>query len=343
MTYSWSVLRISVARLILILATSLLLSSSHADTVFGQSLSGFDRGNAKAMLDILKGDIKNNYYDKSFRGIDLDKRFKDAELALNEAQTRDQLMAIVAQPLIDFNDSHTVFIPPSRSSMIQYGWQMQMIGDYGFITEVRPGSDAEAKGLKRGDVILSVDGFQPDRANMWKMLYRYYAIMPSRSVNLVVQSPYESKTRSLDILSKIKPGKAVVDYGDLFVRYLSQERDIDHDRDYEIGDDVFIWKMPTFEVSSDHVDALMNKASKYKTLILDLRSNSGGYVQTLERLAGYFIEKDTKIAELKGRKVMKPLMAKSRGDKSFKGKLIVLVDSGSASASEVFARFCQLE
>jgi C-terminal processing protease CtpA/Prc len=45
----------------------------------------------------------------------------------------------------------------------------------------------------------------------------------------------------------------------------------------------------------------------------------------------------------KGRKDMKPQMAKSRGDKVFKGQLVVLVDSRSASAAELFARIVQLE
>lgn len=40
---------------------------------------------------------------------------------------------------------------------------------------------------------------------------------------------------------------------------------------------------------------------------------------------------------------MKPQMAKTQGDKVFPGKVIVLVDSNSASAAEIFARLMQLE
>lgn len=81
----------------------------------------------------------------------------------------------------------------------------------------------------------------------------------------------------------------------------------------------------------------------HKALILDLRSNGGGYVVMLKRLLGHFFDKDVKIADLKYRKKMETVVAKTRGANSFKGQLIVLIDSRSASAAEAFARVIQLE
>jgi carboxyl-terminal processing protease len=63
----------------------------------------------------------------------------------------------------------------------------------------------------------------------------------------------------------------------------------------------------------------------------------------LARLAGYFFDHDVKIADMKGRKEMKPILAKTRGSSIYKGQLLVLIDSESASASELFARTIQLE
>ena len=307
-----------------------------------QSLGPYDRDSARAMLSMVKDDLKSNYYDPTFRGANLDDRFKEAEARVKSATTRDQLMAIVAQRLLDLNDSHTFFIPPARAARVEYGWQMQMIGDGGYVAAVKPKSDAEAKGLKPGDKILAVDGIKPTRGNFWKMLYRYYALMPSQNIRMVVQSPGAAEPRELDVSSKVQEGASVTNWGDLFIRYLSEEWDIDHDRFFEVEKEMLVWKMPTFAVSKDHVDDIMNKARKYKTLVIDLRGNGGGYVETLSRLVSHFFDKEIKIADLKSRKEMKPQLAKKR-DSPFTGRLIVLVDSNSASASELFARVVQLE
>lgn len=313
-------------------------------TAFAQKgLGPFDRDNSRAMLRDMKDDIKSNYYDSTFRGIDLDERFKQADEKLKTATTRDQLMIIIAQSLLDFNDSHTFFVPPSRAADIEYGWQMQVLGEACYITAVKPGSDAEAKGLKPGDMVVAVDGFRPLRDNLWKMYYRYYNLMPTASIRLVVQSPGEAKPRELDVASKIVRRTAALQWDQFFFRLLREDYFDSKVKYYEAGKDVLIWRMKSFAVEEKHIDSMMGKAKNFKTLILDLRGNGGGYVDTLRRLAGYFFDHDLTVATDKRRKESKPYIAKTRGGDMFKGNLIVLVDSDSASASEVFARLIQLE
>ncbi len=327
----------------LIVLLMVLFAPGVSGRLQAQSLGPYDRDSAKAMLMMVRDDLKSNYYDQTFHGLNLEERFKEAEAKLKTATTRDQLMIIVAQSLLELNDSHTFFLPPPRAARIEYGWQVQMIKDACFVTAVKPKSDAEAKGLKPGDQVLMMDGARPNRSIFWKMLYRYYALMPSRTVRMVVRSPEDAHPRQLEIASKIQESASVTNWGDLFVRYLSEEWDLNHDRFFEVGNEMLVWKMPTFEVSKDHVDEIMSKARKYKTLVIDLRGNGGGYVDTLSRLVSHFFEKEIKIADLKSRKEMKPQLAKKRTDNPFSGHLVVLVDSNSASASELFARVMQIE
>jgi C-terminal processing protease CtpA/Prc len=302
-----------------------------------QGLDRFDRDSALSMLSAAKDDLKKNYFDPSLHGIDIETRFKDAEARLKEATTRDQLIITIAQTMLDFNDSHTYFVPPSRAAEVEYGWRMQMVGDKALVTDITSGSDAEAKGLKRGDLILSVDGHAPSRDNMWKMFYRYYSLMPASSIRLVVQSTGEPGPRQLDLAAKITRGGKVVPWWLLYRKGRDRK-----DWTQELGD-VFIWQMSSFEYDNEHIDIAMGKASKFKSLIIDLRGNGGGYTDALARLTGHFFDHDVKVADMKGRKEMKPILAKTRGSNIYKGQLIVLIDSESASAAELFARTIQLE
>jgi C-terminal processing protease CtpA/Prc len=332
----------AAVRLLMTAAAVCWLALACAPARAQQQLGPYDRDSARAMLAMIRDDLKNNYYDPALRGMKLEEKFKEADERIKAAQTRDQLMVPIAQFLLNLDDSHTVFLPPGRAARIEYGWRVQMVGDRCFVTALKPKSDAESK-LRPGDEVISIDGFRPTRSTLWKMSYRYYALAPARAVRFVVQSPGESQPREVTVESKIELGQAVRQWEDIYMQYLREEWDIYQDRFYEAGDDLLIWKMPTFVVEDQHVDDVMARARKRKTLVLDLRGNGGGLEDALVRLTGYFFDRDVKVAERKGRKESKVVTAKTRGDRAFKGNLVVLVDGGSGSASEMFARVVQLE
>lgn len=333
-----------------VLALNLLLSTTNAIQAQStqQSLGPYDRERGKAILTALKDDIKKNYYDASFRGINLDTRFKSAEEKVQQATSNGQIFGIIAQTLIDFNDSHTFFLPPSRISKIEYGWQIQMIGDKCYVVAVKPDSDADKKGLKAGDEVLTINGFSPSRQDLWKIQYAYNILRPQVSVRFNVKKP-DGKESQIDVTTKITQGKAIRDLTDDegsdfldMIREQENNNQLNRHRFLQL-EDVVIWKMPQFDLSEEKVDKAMDIVKKSKALIIDLRSNPGGLVDMLKYLSGYFFEKDLKIGVLKGRKDTKDLMAKSQGKKVYNGKVVVLVDSKSASCSEIFSRLMQLE
>lgn len=329
----------------LLLFTFVLLGC--VDHVFSQSLSGQDRDRAIIMLKAARDDIRKNYYDPNFRGIDIDAKTKAAEERIKQAKTNAEVFGIIAQMLLDFNDSHTIFLPPQRLSRVEYGWQMQAFGDECYIIAVKPKSDADAKGLKPGDKVVKIDGIAPNRNNLWIYYYLYTALAPRPGVNMEVQSPGE-QPRQLELKARVKTGKQVFDLTDTidlnaFWREQADEARMNEHSAHEVGNDVVVWRMPSFDLTADGVDERVDKVKKYKTLILDLRRNGGGAEDTLKRLIGNFFDRDITIGELKRRKESKPLVAKTRGDSGFKGNLLVLLDSESGSAAEVLARVVQLE
>ncbi len=308
----------------------------------------FQRERGRIMLKTIKDDLKKNYYDSTFRGMDVEARFKTADEKMKTAESVGQIFGIIAQVLLDLDDSHTFFLPPGRSNQTDYGWRMQAIGENCFINAVKPGSDAESKGLKVGDQVLMVNGYQPTRANLSTINYLFNTLRPQPSLVMELKNP-DGQTRRLEIKAKIRAGKLVkdltstMDYNDL-MREAEDDDRLSRPRHVVVGDNLLIFKMPDFSISESAVDDMIGKARKYPSLILDLRGNPGGYVKTLEWMMGYFTElENLKIADLKGRKEMKPMKARLHKGQQFKGKLVVLVDSESGSAAEIFARVIQLE
>jgi carboxyl-terminal processing protease len=338
-----SLMRKAVASLLL---TLLIVASLSPQIRAQQTISSYERESGRAMLRMIKADIEKNYYDQTYRGIDLDARFKEADEKIKKATSNGLIFGIIAQALLDFDDSHLFFLPPPRAASVQYGWQMQMIGDKCYVISVKPGSDAAAKGLKVGDMVLSVDGFEPSRDILWKMEYFYYTLRPKPGMRVIVQSP-GGQPHQLDVLARIKEGSKQIDMTsyDEALKYFREgesEARLNRHRFYE-SKDLFVWKMPGFDILEEKdVDAIMERAKSRKAIILDLRGNGGGYVLMLARLLGHFFEKDVKVADVKYRKEVKPEVAKTRRN-PFKGQVVVLVDSRSGSAAEMFARVIQLE
>lgn len=314
-----------------------------------QLASKYDRERGQQMLKMICDDIKNKYYDPTLRGMDLNAKFTAANERLKTASSNGQIMGIIAQLMVELNDSHTFFLPPSRSARTEYGWQAEMIGDHPFVTAVKPKSDAESKGLKVGDEVLTIDSFRVTRDDLWLMKYYYYTLRPQPGMKLTVRHP-DGKQEDLIVLAKVTEHKRVMDLTgggggmDLwdYIREGQNEDYLRRHRFSKIGDDVFIWKMPEFDLTESQVDDMIDKASKCKSLVIDLRRNGGGAVTTLNRLVGNLFDHEVKIADWKGRKKFDPQVAKPRG-KGFNGQVIVLIDSESGSAAEIFARVMQIE
>jgi C-terminal processing protease CtpA/Prc len=325
---------------VVILATGTLWSS------YAQAPSSFEIERGRMILKVIKEDLKKNYYDPTFRGMDVEARFKTADEKMKQAASIGQILGIVAQALLDLDDSHTFFVPPPRPYSTEYGWSVQMVGDTPFITAVKPGSDADAKGLRAGDQVMAVNGIELTRKNIWVFDYLFNALRPQPGMRVEVIKP-DGKQQTLEVRAKIRQGKRVVDLtgSDIWdvVRESENESHFRRHRYVEIGEDVFVWKMPHFDMAGPEVDDFVGKFRKRKAVIFDLRGNGGGYEVSLLRLLGNVFDKDVTVGDLKRRKEAKPIVAKSRKENTFAGKLVVLIDSRSGSAAELFARMIQLE
>ena len=313
-----------------------------------QEMSNFNRARALGMLDVVASDIRKHYYDPEFHGVDWDAKVAEAKNKIKGETSLGMAFAHIAAALDTLNDSHTFFLPPRRPIRHDYGFETQMIGNQCYVTRVRPESDAEAKGVKPGDEVLTVEGYRPNREILWKMDFRLRVLRPQSELRLGLRDP-EGHQRQLVVMAKVVELKHVTDVSvggaDFWepLREMENEAHLMRVRSAEMGDELLVSKLPRFFFDQNEVDRLIDKARKHQALIVDLRGNPGGAIDTLKYLLGGIFENEVKIGDRVGRKELKPEVAKSRGHNIFAGKVIVLVDSKSASASELFARIVQLE
>jgi C-terminal processing protease CtpA/Prc len=334
--------------LVTILTFLLLLptSSPAEKKAGGSTMSSIQRDQALQMLQDVYDRMRKDYYDAGYHGMDLDARYKEEQQKIHSVQTLSDAFGVIAWMLDGLNDSHTFFLPPDRPYVVRDGWEARFIGDYCVITAVKDGSDAAAKGLKPGDQIVAIEGFRPTRDNWWKLSYAFHTLAPRSGVTLVVASPgQQPRTVAVDsIVRKLNKNLDFTSGADVWdvVRQMQDDDERMLVRSVEVQN-VLVWKLPAFFLSDAQIDSFLSKTKNYKAVIVDLRGNPGGSEDNLSRLLGGFVDHDVKVGDRVERKNSKPFVAKSRGSHAYTGKLIVLVDSGSASSSELFARVVQME
>jgi len=295
----------SILRVTACVLAALLFATAAFNGAYAQELSRIDRGRGLSMLKNVKNKLKKDYYDATFGGMDIDARFATAEEKVREAKTLSEMFGAIAQAVMDLNDSHTRFSPPLRSAIIDYGIEMQIVGDNCFVVNIADDSDAKKKGVAIGDRIVKINGFTVTRSELWKMIYYYYTLNPQLKLSLSMIKP-DGTAKDIIIDADVTHLKQVVDLTSSIdfneaQREGARRSGLNKHIFRDVGG-ITIWKMPSFTFEPNEVSRFVNQFKDKSAVIIDLRGNPGGYVVTLEKLVGYFFEQDLKIADLKGRK-----------------------------------------
>jgi carboxyl-terminal processing protease len=304
------------------------------------------REQAEEMLRDVAEDVKKHYYDPQVHGLDWDAKVRETKEKIDKAGSINQALTIIAALLDSLNDSHTFFLPPPRPYINDYGFQMQMIGSHCYIIRVRPGSDADTKGLRAGDEVVTVDGYTPTRDDFWRIEYLFNILRPQPGLHLALRNP-DGSQKQVDINAKFRQLPPVKDVtGSRIFDVIRDSENEAHSvrvRYADRGNGLLIVKFPAFNLTITETDAVVGKMRKYDAVIFDLRGNPGGSVETLRFLLGGIFENKVKIGDRITRNSSVKAIETAGGRRGFTGKLCVLIDSQSASASELFARVVQIE
>lgn len=309
-------------------------------------MSNAERNQVDSMLSKVAGDVAKHYYDPTLHGLDWDAKVREARERIKQEKSLNMAMAHVAAMLDSLKDSHTFFVPPRRPYVLDHGWTLQMVGDKCFVTRVRPGGDAASHGLQPGDQLEAINGYRITRDNLWKIEYAFNTLRPLAQLVVTLRNP-AGEERKAQLEAKFVERAKVRDMDAETLQNVMVEEQVDwmretHIRSVEFGDDLLVVKLPSFMFDAIDTAHFIGQARKHKALILDLRENPGGAVETLKAVVGELFEHDITIAQKKMRTSSDVVVAKAART-PFTGKLYVLVDSKSASAAELLARVVQLE
>ena len=234
------------------------------------------------------------------------------------------------------NDPHTRFVEPPQAELDKSGYEGKFggIGAYistdedgrPFISAVIPGNPAEAAGLMDGDAILAVDGEDVQG-------------LTQDEVVLKIRGPIDTVvTLTVQRAGAVNPIEIRVRRAEIKLPTVSWEP-IDGGQVAHIKLEFFA--SPTSQELEEalHEIAMMDIAE----IILDLRANRGGLLSSAGEVAGQFIDGGVLLYERRrgdnsGSEIIEEayMIPRMRGTET-KAALVVLVDAGTASASEIVA------
>jgi C-terminal processing protease CtpA/Prc len=297
-----------------------------------------DRERMHYMLRTTSSEVAKNFYDPTMKGLDWKALTAEAEQKIEAAKSMSEAITIISMLVDKLQDSHTVFIPPSRVNRPLFGFEAKMFGNEARIYSIKPGGSADKAGLQRGDRILQIFNYHPDRKNFDQAMVYYRFLHPMPELKITYQRGSEAP-QTVVVPAKVKKGtmKEDISTDESYERYLVENFSESEKYFYGAFDsDIGFLQLPSFGAETLPSPDI----TKPKAFILDLRGNPGGRVDSLGEFAGRFESKPGVLANMVGRKKTEPVKIKPHGDR-FNVPLFILVDSRSASAAEMFARYFQ--
>ncbi|MCH7783970.1 MAG: S41 family peptidase [Bacteroidetes bacterium] len=268
---------------------------------------------------------KNSKKDKLNRLID----YIDYEYV--DKVNTDSIVDVTVNEILENLDPHSVYIPVDeyennaddmRGNFVGIGISFYVYKDTIAVIRTIIGGPAAKVGIKAGDRILSANG---------KILFgdtierdsitKYLKGEINSKVNLKIFRKGEKKLLDFKVKRKRVPLVSV-------------------DASYKLTDELGYIKINRFSETTynefkEALDDLIDKG--ITKLVLDLRNNPGGYISTAEKIVDEFLEKDKLILITKNKRGKINKTFATRRGVFEDGKVYVLINENSASASEIVA------
>lgn len=287
------------------LAAGILIGATFSDSTTQQQDLGKSLEKFKEVLTL----IDRNYVDEV-----------DSEVLVEDA----------IEHMLTKLDPHSAYIPAEeriranealQGNFEGIGIEFNIFKDTIVVVTPLGGGPSEAVGIMPGDKIVKING--KDVAGVG---------FTNRDVQEHLKGP---KGSEVNIAVKRRGEEELIDFK--IVRDRIPQNSVD--ASYLIKDKIGYIKISRFSATTyqEFIESLKNlKKQGMEKLILDLQGNPGGYMNHAIQIADEFLPDDNKIVYTKGKQTRFNTDAVAKRKGMFeKGDLIVLINEGSASASEI--------
>ena len=271
---------------------------------------------------------KNNLYEKiDLFGEVLENIQKDYVDDVDQSDMMDSAINGVLQSL----DPYSAYMSPELFKEMQTDTRGEFGGlgieigmEAGVVKVISPIDDTPAAkaGIKAGDYIVKIGNEQVQGKSLLEAVKLMRGPVGT-SIELTVRRKKVKKPLEFKIERKI------IEVQSVSSKIIGEEKNLGYIRlksFNENSDKQFLKSVKEFE-----------KKSKIKGYVFDLRNNPGGLLTQAINITDFFLE-DGEIVSTKGRKVSETRKFFARKGDEIKGKpIVVLINNGSASASEIFA------
>jgi carboxyl-terminal processing protease len=335
---------VRISLVVPILSVALVLADARQDW----------RASSLAAFDETWQTVNDTHYDPSFGGVKWDEVRAELRPKAEHAETPDAVREVIVEMLARLRQSHFVLLTSSPVGQPMPGDATVPIDvrvrDEGLIVTLVYDSGLERL-VRRGDVVVSIDGSSPvtlaagpderaRRLDAWRRATRALHGSEGSVARLVVRRQ-DGDTEQVDVVRSRQPGD-VVQLGNLPpVRVRTEVREARTPSGQRVGVIRFnVWMIAVGAAFAAAIDTFRDAEG----IVIDLRGNPGGLAEMMRGIAGHVLAEPVLIGTMHMRDAVLEFRANPRRSTSdgrrvepFSGRLAILVDELTASASECFA------
>ncbi len=287
--------------------------------------------------------MEKNYYDETYGGINWKEKVEETKKKILESANSRQKYQHISDLLAQLGHSHLEFSPvignKKKKVKMQNGlpkkinFSLEQVEGKWAVTKVVPESDAAQAGVKMGMVVSKINNIEVKELTEENKVMAYYIMnkwlmsLPSGKITLEIEG--EEKLISWELQSF--DGK-FENLGYMSEPVLFEKKLLDEGRIGYVSFSVFF---PT------NVKEMVKAIREYRNancegIIIDVRNNPGGVATLAAAIAKEFCRENYSLGTQKGRDVTMTFPV-IKQEKTYLGKVVILINGNSASTSEIFA------